>query len=200
MSDPKSALRDVANKILSAVNQMERNATPQPPSQTSLLMQTQPPRQISFPMQISQTSRSVSQIQTQIIQISRSTPSSRTVSEFNRLFYPYRKNSPSSGNSSKGRRKSTQMGQVTFTVFCLGRKDTKNVPATGEKVELFLAGLREKRGTFPFTDSNVEFIETMWGELPHVERYQIRCFPRRKKCEREGAYSTTSYCIQHNIS
>ena len=36
MSDPKSALRDVANKILSAVNQMERNATPQPPSQTSL--------------------------------------------------------------------------------------------------------------------------------------------------------------------
>ena len=139
MSDPRSALRDVANKILSVVNQMRQNTTTQPPSQTSLLMQTQSPRQIS------QTPRPISQIQTQISQASRSTPSSRTVSEFNRLFQPYRKNSPSSGNSSKGRRKSTKMRQVTVTVFCLGRKDTKNVPGTEEKVELFLAGLG-KRG------------------------------------------------------
>ena len=47
MSDPGSALRDVANKMLSVVNQMEQNTTTQVPSQTSLLMQTQPPRQIS---------------------------------------------------------------------------------------------------------------------------------------------------------
>ena len=47
MSDPRSALRDVANKILSVVNQMQQNTTTQPPSQTSLLMQTQSPRQIS---------------------------------------------------------------------------------------------------------------------------------------------------------
>ena len=80
MSDPRSALRDVANKILSVVNQMRQNTTTQPPSQTSLLMQTQSPRQIS------QTPRPISQIQTQIPQASRSTPSSSTVSEFNRLF------------------------------------------------------------------------------------------------------------------
>ena len=54
------------------------------------------------------------------------------------------------------------MRQVTFTVFCLGRKGTKNVPGTEEKVELFLAGLGEKRVTFPFTDYQVEFIETLW--------------------------------------
>ena len=78
MSDPRSALRDVANKILSVVNQMERNIATQPPSQTSCLMQTQPPRQISYSMQISQTPRPVSQIQTQISQTSRSTPSSRS--------------------------------------------------------------------------------------------------------------------------
>ena len=143
MSDPRSALRDVANKILSVVNQMEWNTTTQPPSQTSLLMQTQPTRQIS------QTPTPVSQIQAQISQTSWSTPSSRTVSEFNRLFHPYRKNSPFSGNSSTGRRKSTQMRQVTFTVFCLGRKDTKDVPGTEEKVEMFLVGLGEKRVTFP---------------------------------------------------
>ena len=41
MSVPRSALQDVANKILSVVNEMERNTTTQPPSQTSLLMQTQ---------------------------------------------------------------------------------------------------------------------------------------------------------------
>ena len=111
-------------------------------------MQTQPPMQISSPMQISQTQRPVSQIQTQILQTSRLTPSSRTFSEFNRFFQPYRKNLPFSGQSSKGRRKSTQMRQVTFTVFCIGRKDTKNVPGTEEKVELFLAGLGEKRVTF----------------------------------------------------
>ena len=106
-------------------------------------MQTQPTRQIS------QTPTPVSQIQAQISQTSWSTPSSCTVSEFNRLFHPYRKNSPFSGNSSTGRRKSTQMRQVTFTVFCLGRKDTKNVPGTEEKVEMFLVGLGEKRVTFP---------------------------------------------------
>ena len=37
------------------------------------------------------------------------------------------------------------MRQVNFAVFCLGRKDTKNVPGTEEKVELFLGGLG-KRG------------------------------------------------------
>ena len=115
-------LRDVASKILSAVNQMERNIATQPPSQTSSLTQTQPPRQISSPMQISQTPRPVSQIQTQISRTSRLTPSSRPVSAFNRLFQPYRKNSPSSGKSSKGRRKSTQMRQVTFTVFLSWQK------------------------------------------------------------------------------
>ena len=170
MSDPRSALRDVANKMLSVVNQMEQNTTTQAPSQTSLLMQTQPPRQIS------QTPRPISQIQTQISQTSRSTPSSRTVSEFNRLFHPYRKNSPSSGNSSKGRMKSTKMRQVTFTVFCLGRKDTKNVPGTEEKVELFLAGLGEKRVTFPFTDSKVEFIETLWENYPILKDIKFDVF------------------------
>ena len=53
MSDLRSALLDVVNKILSVVNQMEQNTT-QPPTQTSSLMQTQPPKQISSPMQISQ--------------------------------------------------------------------------------------------------------------------------------------------------
>ena len=149
---------------------MEQNATTQPPNQTSSLMQTQPPRQIS------QTPRPISQIQTQISQTSRSTPSSRTVSEFNRLFHPYRKNSPSSGNSSKGRMKSTKMRQVTFTVFCLGRKDTKNVPGTEEKVELFLAGLGEKRVTFPFTDSKVELIETLWENYPILKDIKFDVF------------------------
>ena len=159
-------------------------------------MQTQPTRQIS------QTPTPVSQIQAQISQTSWSTPSSRTVSEFNRLFHPYRKNSPSSGNSSTGRRKSTQMRQVTFTVFCLGRKDTKNVSATEEKVEMFLAGLGEKRVTFPFTDSKVEFIETenYVGELYHFERYQIRCFSCRKECEGDGVCLATTDWIQRNIS
>ena len=196
MSDPRSALRYVANKILSVMNEMERNITTQPPSQTSSLMQTQPPRQIS-PIQISQTPRPVSQIQTQISQTSRLKPSSRTVSEFNRLFR-YRKNFPSSGKSRKGRRKHTQMRQVTFTIFCLGRKDTKNVPGTEENVELFLAGLGEKRVTFPFTDSNVEFRETV-GELPNAERCQIRRFSCRKECQGDGVYSTTSYWIQRSV-
>ena len=170
MSDPRFALRDVTNKILSVVNQMERNTTVQPPSQTSSLMQTQPARQIS------QTARPVSQIQAQISQTSWSTPSSRTVSEFNRLFHQYRKNSPSSGNSSTGRRKSTQMRQVTFTVFCLGRKDTKNVSGTEEKVEMFLAGLGEKRVTFPFTDYKVEFIETMSENYPILKDIKLDVF------------------------
>ena len=34
MSDPRFALRDVANKKLAPVNQMKRNITTQPPSQT----------------------------------------------------------------------------------------------------------------------------------------------------------------------
>ena len=181
MSDPRSALRDVANKILSVVNQMEQNTTTQPPSQTSSLMQTQPPRQIS------QTPRPISQIQTQISQTSRSTPSSRTVSEFNRLFHQYRKNSPSSGNSSKGRMKSTKMRQVTFTVFCLGRKDTKNVPGTEEKVEMFLAGLVEKRVTFPFTDSKVEFIETMSENYPILKDIKFDVF-RAERNAKEMAF------------
>ena len=42
MSDPRSNLWDVANKILSVVNQMERNTAKQPPSQRYSLMQTQP--------------------------------------------------------------------------------------------------------------------------------------------------------------
>ena len=88
MSDPGSALRDVANKMLSVVNQMEQNTTTQVPSQTSLLMQTQPPRQIS------QTPRPISQFQTQISQTSRSTPSCCAVCELNRLFHPYRKKLP----------------------------------------------------------------------------------------------------------
>ena len=141
-----------------------------------MLMQTRPPMQISSPMQISQTPRPVSQIQTQISQTSRLTPSSCTVSEFNRLFQPYRKNSPSSERSSKGRRKSTQMSQVTFTVFCISRKDTKNVPGTEEKVELFLAGLGEKRVTFPFTHSNVEFRKTMWENYPMLKDVKFDVF------------------------
>ena len=83
MSDPRSTLRDVANKILSVVNQMEQNTTKQPPSQTSSLMQKQPSRQISSPMQISQTPRPVSPIQTQISRTSRSTPSFRIHNGFN---------------------------------------------------------------------------------------------------------------------
>ena len=39
MSDPRSNLWDVANKILSVVNQMERNTAKQPPSQRYSLMQ-----------------------------------------------------------------------------------------------------------------------------------------------------------------
>ena len=181
MSDPRFALRDVTNKILSVVNQMERNTTVQPPSQTSSLMQTQPTRYIS------QTARPVSQIQAQISQTSWSTPSSRKVSEFNRLFHPYRKNSPSSGNSSTGRRKSTQMRQVTFTVFCLGRKDTKNVSATEEKVEMFLAGLGEKRVTFPFTDSKVEFIETMSENYTILKDIKLDVF-RAERNAKEMAF------------
>ena len=198
MSEPRSAMRDVANKILSVVNQIEQNATTQPPNQASSLMQTQPTKQISSPMQISQIPRPVSQIQTQTSQTSRST-SSRTVSKFNRLFHPYRTNSPSSGNSSKGRRKSTQMPQVTFTVFCLGRKDTKNVPGTEEKAELFLAGLGRKKGNIFIYRLECRVCRNYLGGLPHVERYQIRCFSRRKKCQGDGVYSTTSYWIQHNI-
>ena len=83
MSDPRSTLRDVANKILSVVNQMEQNTIKQPPSQTSSLMQKQPSRQISSPMQISQTPRPVSPIETKISRTSRSTPSFRIHNGFN---------------------------------------------------------------------------------------------------------------------
>ena len=68
------------------------------------------------------------------------------------------------------------MHQVTFTVFCLGRKDTKNVPGTEEKVELFLAGLGEKRVTFSFTDSNVEFVETIWENYPMLKDIKFDVF------------------------
>ena len=68
------------------------------------------------------------------------------------------------------------MRQVNFAVFCLGRKDTKNVPGTEEKVELFLAGLGEKRVTFPFTDSKVEFIETMWENFPILKDIKFDVF------------------------
>ena len=37
------------------------------------------------------------------------------------------------------------MRQVTFTVSCLGKRDTENIPGTEEKVELLLAGLGGKR-------------------------------------------------------
>ena len=83
MSDPRSNLWDVANKILSVVNQMERNTAKQPPSQRYSLMQTQPCRQISSPVQISQTPRPVLPIQTQISRTSRSRPTFRIHSGFN---------------------------------------------------------------------------------------------------------------------
>ena len=68
------------------------------------------------------------------------------------------------------------MRQVTFTVFCLCGKDMKNVPGTEEKVELFLAGLGEKRVTFPFTDYKVEFIETMWENYPILKDIKFDVF------------------------
>ena len=68
------------------------------------------------------------------------------------------------------------MPQVTFTIFCLGRKDTNNVPDTEEKVALFLAGLGEKRVTFPFTDSNVEFRETIWENYPMLKDVKFNVF------------------------
>ena len=68
------------------------------------------------------------------------------------------------------------MRQVTFTVFCLCGKDMKNVPGTEEKVELFLAGLWEKRVTFPFTDYKVEFIETMWENYPILKDIKFDVF------------------------
>ena len=172
MTDPRSAQWDVANKILCR----ESNGAQYNTTTKSSLVKTQSPRQISSPMQISQTPRPVSQNQTQISETSRSTPLSRTINEFHRLFRPNRKNSPSSGNSSKGRKKSAQICQVTFTVFCFGRKDTKNVPGTEEKVELFLAGIGEKKVAFPFTDSNVEFIETMWENYSMLKDIKVDVF------------------------
>ena len=68
------------------------------------------------------------------------------------------------------------MRQVTFTVFCLGRKDTENIPGTEKKQELLLAGLGEKMITFPFTDSNVEFIETMSGNYPILKDIKFNAF------------------------
>ena len=59
------------------------------------------------------------------------------------------------------------MRQVNFAVFCLGRKDTKNVPGTEEKVELFLAGLGEKR---------VTFIETLWENYPILKDIKFDVF------------------------
>ena len=91
-------------------------------------------------------------------------------------FPPVKKNSPSTRNSSKGRRKSTQMRQVTFTLFCLGRKDTKNIPGTEKKLEVLLAGFEGKRITFPFTDFNVEFIDTMSGNYPMLKDIKVNAF------------------------
>ena len=52
--------------------------------------------------------------------------------------------------------------KLLLLFFVLEEKTHKNVPGTEEKVELFLAGIGEKKVAFPFTDSNAEFIETMW--------------------------------------
>ena len=72
------------------------------------------------------------------------------------------------------------MRQVIFTVFCLGRKDTKNIPGTEKKLELLLAGLGEKRIMFPFTDSNVEFIETMSGSFPMLKDIKLNAFVQKE--------------------
>ena len=84
---------------------------------------------------------------------------------------------------SKAERKSTQIRQVTFTVFSLSRKYKENVPGAEEKVELFLTRLGEKRVTFPFTDSNVEFRETMWESYLTLKdvRFDIFCAERNAK-------------------
>ena len=183
MSDPKSILWDVVNEILCVVNQMERNTTTEPPSQTSLLMQTQPTKQMSSPMQICQTSRSVSQIQSQISQTSSPEPSSFTGSEFNQLLHSYRKNSPSSGSWATEKGNPHRCVKLLFIVFCLGRNDTKNVPGTEEKVELVFAEFGEKRVTFPFTDSNVEFLETMWENYPMLKDIKFYVFHAEKNAK-----------------
>ena len=199
MSDLRSAQQDVGNKILSVVNQMERNATIQPPSQISSLMQTQPPRQVSFPMQILQTPRLVSQIQTQISQTSRLTPSSRTVKEFSRFFYPYRKISLPREIRVKEAGNLHRCIKLLLLFFSWQKRHEK-CTRHRRKVELFVARLDEKRVTFPFTDPNVEFIEPMWENYLMLKDRKFDAFSCRKKCEGDGVYSTTSYLIQRNIS
>ena len=76
------------------------------------------------------------------------------------------------------------MRQVIFTVFCLGRKDTKNIPDTEKKLALLLAGLGEKRITFPFTDSNVEFIETMSENFPMLKDIKFNAFVQKEMRKR----------------
>ena len=68
------------------------------------------------------------------------------------------------------------MRQVNFTLFCLGRKDTKNIPGTEKKPEVLLAGFEGKRITFPFTDFNVEFIDTMSGNYPMLKDIKVNAF------------------------
>ena len=68
------------------------------------------------------------------------------------------------------------MPQLTFTLFCLGRKDTKNISGTEKKLEVLLAGFEEKRITFPFTDFNVEFIDTMSGNYPMLKDIEVSAF------------------------
>ena len=151
---------------------MERNTT----TTKSSLMKTQSPRQISSPMQISQTPRPVSQNQTQISETSRSTPLSRTISEFHRLFHPYRKNSPSSGNSSKGRKKSAQICQVTFTVFCFGRKDTQKCTRHKRKSRTVSCRNWGKESSVSIHRLKCRVYRNYVEELVYVERYRSRCF------------------------
>ena len=151
-------------------------------------------------MQISQTPRPVSPIQTQISRTSRSTPSFRIHNGFNSFSTRTEKNSPSNENSSKGRRKSTQTRPVTFTVFCLGQKDTKNIPGTEKKLELLLAGLGEKRITFPFTDSNVEFKETMLGNYPMLKDIKFNAFRGKGNAKEMVFIQPPSTGYRRNIS
>ena len=79
------------------------------------------------------------------------------------------------------------MRQVTFTLFCLGRKDTKNIPGTEKKLEVLLAGFEGKRITFPFTDFNVEFIDTKSGNYAKLKDIKVNAF-RAKGNVKEMAF------------
>ena len=92
------------------------------------------------------------------------------------------------------------MRQVIFTVFCLGRKDTKNIPGTEKKLELLLAGLGEKRITFPFTDSNVEFKETMLGNYPMLKDIKFNAFRGKGNAKEMVFIQPPSTGYRRNIS